>query len=67
MECYEHAKVIVASTELTTILKEATEDTLDSKQTAGTFKPIEDVKEVPMDPSYPNSKVLRISTTLSSK
>ena len=67
MECCEHAAAVVASTELTAIQERAIVEALDSKRSAGSFEPVEGIKEVLMDPSSPDDKVLRIGTTLSSK
>ena len=58
MECCEHATVVVASTELTTIQEKTAEGPLDSKWSAGSFEPAEIIKEIPVDPSSPNGKVL---------
>ena len=40
---------------------------MDSKWSAGSFEPTEGIKEIPVDPSSPDGKVLQIGTTLSSK
>ena len=67
VECCEHATTIVASKELAAIRKEVTEEAPDPKRSAGSFEPIEGAKEVLIDPSGSEGKVVRISTTLSSK
>ena len=58
---------IVASKELTAIREEVVEEALDPKRFAESFKPIEDAKEVLIDPSGSEGKVVCIGTTLSSK
>ena len=58
---------IVASKEHTAIRKEVTKEAPDPKQSAGSFEPIEGAKEVLIDPSGSEGKVVRFGTTLSSK
>ena len=67
VECYEHATTIVASKELAPIKKEVTEEAPDSKRLARSFESIEGTKEVLIEPSSSEGKVVRISTRLSSK
>ena len=67
VECYEHAAAIIASTELAAIQERTAEEPLYSKRSAGSFEPAEGIKEIPMDPSNPDSKLLQIGTTLFSK
>ena len=67
VECCEHATTIVASKEPVAIRKEVIEETPDPKGSAGSFEPIEGAKEVLIDPSSFEGKVVRIYTTLSSK
>ena len=62
-----HTAVIVASKEHTTIGKEVTEEAPDPKRSAGSFELVEGTKEVLIDPSSPEGKVVRIGTTLSSE
>ena len=47
---------IVASKELVAIREEIIEETPDPKRSAGSFKPIEDAKEVLIDPSGSKGK-----------
>ena len=56
VECCEHAVIIFTSKELVAIREEA-----------GSFEPVEGTKEVLIDPSGSEGKVVRIGTTLSSK
>ena len=58
---------IVASKELVAIGKVVAEEAPDPKWSAGSFEPVEGTKEVFIDPSSPEGKVVRIGTTLSSK
>ena len=67
VECYDHAMAIIASKELVTIRKEVTEEAPDPKQSTGSFELVEGAKEVLIDPSSPEGKVVWISTMLSSK
>jgi len=66
-ECCEHAMAIVASKELAAIREEIVEEAPDHKRSAGSFEPVEGTKEVLIDSSNSEGKVVRISTTLSSK
>ena len=67
VECCDHAMAIIASKELAAIRKEVAEETPNPKQSAESFEPVEGTKEVLIDPSGSNSKVVCIGTTLSSK
>ena len=49
------------------IRKEVAEETPNHKRSARSFEPVEGAKEVLIDPSNPEGKVVRIGTTLSSK
>ncbi|XP_066344228.1 uncharacterized protein [Miscanthus floridulus] len=67
VECYVHATIIVAPTKLTIIQERTIGEPLDSKHPARSFELAKGIKEIAMDPSSPNGKVLWIGTTLSSK
>ena len=67
VECCEHAIAIVASKELAGIRKEVIEEAPDPKRSARSFDPVGGAKEVLVDPSSSEGKVVRIGTTLSSK
>ena len=67
VECCEHATVIVASKELTDIREEIIEGAPDPKRSVGSFEPAGGAKEVLIDPSSSESKVVRIGTMLFSK
>ena len=66
-ECYKYAMVIVASKEIAIVREEVLEGAPDPKRSAGSFKPVEGIKEVLIDPSGSKGKVVRIGTMLSSK
>ncbi|XP_066310950.1 uncharacterized protein [Miscanthus floridulus] len=67
VECYDHTVAIVTSEELAAIKKEVTEEAPNPKKSTGSFEPIEGSKEVLIDLSSPDGKVVRIGTVLSSK
>ncbi|XP_066320537.1 uncharacterized protein [Miscanthus floridulus] len=67
VKCYNHAIVIVASRELAAIKKEVVEEALNPKRSTGSFELVEGSKEVLIDLSNPEGKVVRIGTTFSSK
>ena len=67
VECCDHTTAIITSKELAAIRKEVTEEAPDPKWSVGSFAPLEGSKEVLIDPSNPESKVVRIGTMLSSK
>ena len=67
VECCEHATAIIASKELVAIRKDVIEEAPDPKRSARSFEPVEGAKEVLIDPSRFEDKVVRIGTTLSSK
>jgi len=67
VECCEHGLTIIAFEELAVIKEGTAEEAPDSKRLARSFEPTEGVKEVLIDPSSSEDKVVHISTTLSSK
>ena len=67
VQCCDHAAAIVASKELAAIRKEVAEEAPNPKRSVRSFEPKEGTKEVLIDPSGSNSKVVCIGTTLSSK
>ena len=58
---------IVTSKELAAIREGIVEEMPDPKRSAESFEPVEGAKEVLIDPSGSEGKVVRIGTTLSSK
>ena len=67
VECCDHAVAIVASKELAAIRKEVTQEAPNPKRSAKSFEPIAGTKEVLIDPSNSNGKVVRIGTAISSE
>jgi hypothetical protein len=67
VECYELVAVTMASEELAVVREETAEEAPDSKWSARSFEPTEGTKEVLIDPSSPEGKVVHISTLLSPK
>ncbi|XP_066316079.1 uncharacterized protein [Miscanthus floridulus] len=67
VECCEHTMAIVASKELAAIREEVVEEAPNPKRLAESFKTIEGAKEVLIDPSSSEAKVVCIGTMLSSK
>ncbi|XP_066308065.1 uncharacterized protein [Miscanthus floridulus] len=67
VECYEHAMMIVTSKELMTIREQIIEEAPDPKCLARSFKPVVGAKEVLIDPSGSEGKMVRIGTMVSSK
>ena len=68
IECVEHAEALVLDEALTAQLQGMAEEAMDSKQRhAGTFKPAEGTKEIPLNPKTSDGKMLKISATLDSK
>ncbi|XP_066365150.1 uncharacterized protein [Miscanthus floridulus] len=67
VECCKHVMAIIASKELVAIREEVVKEVPDPKQLAGSFEPLEDAKEVLIDPNNSEGKVVCIGTTLSSK
>ncbi|XP_066344144.1 uncharacterized protein [Miscanthus floridulus] len=67
VECIEYAEALMEAEALIVNLDRLGSKAPDSKRRAGTFEPTEAVKLVPVDPTYSNDQVLRISATLNSK
>ena len=67
VECCGHATPIVASEELATLREEVTEETPDAKKAIGSFQSAEGSKEVLVDPSSSEGKIVRIGTAPSSE
>ncbi|XP_066385116.1 uncharacterized protein [Miscanthus floridulus] len=66
VESYEHASAIIASEELTVMKEGTAKEAPDSKRSAESFEPTEGIKEVLIDPSSSEDKVVHIDTMLSS-
>ncbi|XP_066360917.1 uncharacterized protein [Miscanthus floridulus] len=67
VECIEYAEAIVEAETLIANLDQLGSEVPDAKRRVGTFKPMEAVKLVPVDPTDPNGRGLKISATLDSK
>ena len=67
VKCCGHAAVVVASRELTALREEVVEKMPDAKKSTGSFESAEGSKEVLVDPSSSEGKMVRIGTTLSSE
>jgi hypothetical protein len=67
MESCELTSAVIASEELAVIREETAVEAPDSNQATGSFKPVESVKEVLVDPENFADKKVRIGTALSSK
>ena len=67
VECIEYAEAIVEAETLIANLDQLGSEVPDTKRRVGTFEPAETVKLVPVDPTVPNGRGLKISATLDSK
>ena len=67
VECIEYAKAIVEAETLIADLDQLGSEVPDAKRRAGTFEPAEAVKPVPVDPTIPDGRGLKIGATLDSK
>ena len=67
VECCGHAATIIASRELAVLREEVAEKTPDAKKSTGSFESVEGSKEILIDPSSSEEKMVRIGTTLSSE
>jgi hypothetical protein len=67
VECYEYSKAIIESEALAIDLEACLREAPDPMWSTGSFKPIEGVKEVPLDPSSSDGKTVRVGTALDSK
>ena len=67
VECIEYAEAIMEAETLIANLDQLGSEVPDAKRRVGTFEPAEAVKLVPVDPTVPNGRGLKISATLDSK
>jgi hypothetical protein len=68
VECVEHAEALALDEALVTTLEKMVNDDLDpTAKHTGTFEAAKQTKEVPLDPSAPEGKALRVSSTLDPK
>jgi hypothetical protein len=67
VECCEYAKAIIESEELAVDLEACLREAPNPKWSTSSFKPIEGAKEVPLDPSSSDSKMVHVGTALDPK
>jgi hypothetical protein len=68
VECVEHAEALALDEASVTTLEKMVNEDLDSAaKHPGTFEAAEQTKGVPLDPSAPKGKALRVSSTLDPK
>ena len=67
VECCSHATAIIASGELVALKEEVSEEAPDAKKSTGSFESAEDSKEVLIDPSSSEDKMVRVATKLYSE
>ena len=67
VECIKYAEALVEAETLILNLDRLGSEAPEPKHHAGTFEPAEAIKFVPVDPTCPNDRPLRISATLDSK
>jgi hypothetical protein len=67
VECCEYIEAIIESEALTAELEARLKEAPDPKRPTGSFKPIEGVKEFPLDPSGSNSKKVHVGIALDPK
>ena len=67
VECIDYVEAIMEAEALIVNLDQLGSEVPDSKRRARTFKPAEAVKLVPVDPTCPDDRALRISATLNIK
>jgi hypothetical protein len=67
VECVEHGEAIMESTTLAVDLDGFAKEIPDPKRHVGNFKPAEDIKLVPLDPTSLDGKALKVSATLDPK
>jgi hypothetical protein len=68
VECVEHAEALAFDEVLVANLEKLVDEDIDSSaKHAGSFEAAEQTKEVPLDPSAPEAKALRVSSALDPK
>jgi hypothetical protein len=67
VECCELTTATIASKELASIRVAAVEEAPGSKRPTCSFKPAENTKEVPVDPTGSDGKMLHVGSDLSPK
>jgi hypothetical protein len=67
VECIEHGEAILESVALAADLDGLAKEIPDPKRHANNFEPMEDVKPIPLDPTSPDGRTLKVSATLDPK
>jgi Flp pilus assembly protein TadD len=68
VECVEHAEALVLDEALVANMEKMVKEDLNSTaKHAGSFEAAEQTKEVPLDPTAPEDKALRVISTLDPK
>jgi hypothetical protein len=68
VECVEHAEALALNEALVANMEKMVNEDLDcAAKHAGSFEAAEQTKEVPLDPTAPEGKALRVSSTLDPK
>ena len=67
VECVEYGEAVESSAELTSRLEALAAKAPEHKHHAGSFKPAEGTKKIPLDPNSSDNKVLTISANLNPK
>jgi len=67
IECVEYGEAVESTTELASRLEALTAEAREPKRHAGSFKPAEGTKKVPLNPDNTDGKALTVSTDLDSK
>ncbi|XP_066316271.1 uncharacterized protein [Miscanthus floridulus] len=67
IECIEYVEAIIEAKTLIVNLNQLGSEVPDSKRHVETFEPTEAVKLIPVDPTCPDDRALRISATLDIK
>jgi hypothetical protein len=65
--CTEYAEVLFESEALIADLERLSKEILDPKHHASSFEPAKEVKLIPLSPSDPDDKVLKVSAALDPK
>lgn len=67
VECYDLAEEATAKQELLVVLQVADEQPPNVKMTCMAFKPVKNVKEIPLDPECADGRTVHIGSNLSPK
>ena len=67
VECIKYAEALVEAETLIINLDQLGSEAPDSKRRVGAFEPAEAIKLIPVDPTCPDDRALRISATLDIK